>query len=110
MDYSEKLKDPRWQKKRLEILERDEWQCQSCRNKENTLHVHHLLKMNNPNPWECKNEDLITLCESCHKAISVLNYNNIDTYIAKQTTECILRIENEKISKWFKENKNKKIF
>ena len=28
-DYSEKLKDPRLQKKRLQILERDNWTCQT---------------------------------------------------------------------------------
>ena len=25
MSYSDKLKDPRWQRKRLEIFERDNW-------------------------------------------------------------------------------------
>ena len=33
MGYSEKLKDPRWQKKRLEILERDNFRCQYCGDK-----------------------------------------------------------------------------
>ncbi len=27
MTYAEQLKDPRWQKRRLEILQRDEWRC-----------------------------------------------------------------------------------
>lgn len=30
MTYSQKLRDPRWQKKRLEILERDSFTCQHC--------------------------------------------------------------------------------
>ena len=25
--YKQKLKDPRWQKKRLKVLERDDWKC-----------------------------------------------------------------------------------
>ena len=37
--YLEKLKDPRWQKKRLEILERDGWKCMACGEKEKTLRV-----------------------------------------------------------------------
>ena len=37
----EKYKDPRWQKKRLKILERDKWACQLCDGKEKTLHIHH---------------------------------------------------------------------
>ena len=65
MHYSEKLKDPRWQKKRLEILERDAWACQVCGGKEKTLHVHHNKYSNNP--WDAKNDDLVTLCEDCHQ-------------------------------------------
>ena len=43
MEYAEKLKDPRWQKKRLEILERDAWVCQKCFDTKSTLHVHHRI-------------------------------------------------------------------
>ena len=39
--YYEKLLDPRWQKKRLEILNRDEFKCRSCGDDKSTLHVHH---------------------------------------------------------------------
>jgi uncharacterized protein YkuJ len=67
MTYSEKLKDPRWQKKRLEIFERDEWTCQSCYSQDETLHVHHLKYEKNREPWEYDNVDLITLCELCHQ-------------------------------------------
>lgn len=48
--YSEKLKSPKWQKKRLEILQRDEFTCQHFNDKENTLHVHHIAYSGNP--WE----------------------------------------------------------
>lgn len=67
MTYSEKLKDPRWQKKRLQILNRDNWTCQKCLDKETTLHVHHLEY--NGNPWEVDNNKLITLCDDCHDII-----------------------------------------
>jgi hypothetical protein len=65
--YSEKLRDPRWQKKRLEILERDLWICQRCCDTETTLHVHHCYYNNTLEPWEYPNESLVTLCENCHK-------------------------------------------
>ena len=64
MTYSDKLKDPRWQKKRLKILERDGWKCVVCTNDKNTLHVHHLRYQGNP--WDCPDKYLITLCERCH--------------------------------------------
>lgn len=62
--YSEKLKDPRWQKKRLKILERDGFKCCYCGDEETTLNVHH--KKYTGEPWEANNEDLETLCETCH--------------------------------------------
>jgi hypothetical protein len=65
-DYFEKLKDPRWQKKRLEILERDGWRCKECAEDTKTLHVHHLLYQKGMEPWEIPNGFLVTLCEDCH--------------------------------------------
>src|SRR3990172_9947238 len=65
--YSEKLKDPRWQKKRLGILARDEWCCQQCFDGEDTLIVHHLYYERGMEPWDYPDEGLITLCESCHE-------------------------------------------
>jgi len=65
--YSEKLKDPRWQKKRLEILQRDNFTCVECGNSKNTLHVHHLYY--DKNPWDVKSNRLVTLCEYCHDEI-----------------------------------------
>lgn len=65
-NYSQKLLDPRWQKKRLEILNRDEFHCKSCYNSEATLHVHHRRYFPGRDPWDIDNEYLITLCESCH--------------------------------------------
>ncbi len=71
--YSEKLKDPRWQKKRLEILERDGWKCRSCGEKERTLHVHHIFYFPKKEPWEIHNGFLISFCEDCHKPPSCEN-------------------------------------
>jgi hypothetical protein len=65
--YSQKLLDPRWQKKRLGILERDKWSCQICEDKEKTLHVHHIFYDGFNDPWDCLNESLITLCFECHE-------------------------------------------
>lgn len=66
-DYSEKLKDPRWQKKRLEILERDNFACVFCYDSASTLNVHHRVYFPNLEPWDYPDKLLITLCESCHK-------------------------------------------
>lgn len=66
MKYIDKLKNPKWQKKRLEILQRDNFTCTHCKYSENTLHVHHYMYLGK-DPWDTPNECLTTLCEFCHK-------------------------------------------
>lgn len=65
--YQEKLTDPRWQKKRLEILERDGWRCVLCGAKDKTLHVHHFEYKSGGDPWDVDNSSLRTFCDDCHK-------------------------------------------
>ena len=64
--YGEKLKDPRWQKMRLQVLARDQWCCQLCFNSEATLHIHHFYYEAGKEPWDYPHEAFTTLCESCH--------------------------------------------
>jgi len=76
MTYAEKLKDPRWQKKRLEILNRDNFKCsiESCGETTKTLHVHHLDYLSDTEPWDYPNEYLMTICESCHQHITEVRH------------------------------------
>lgn len=69
--YSEKLKDPRWQKKRLEILQRDRFACVACLATEKTLHVHHCCYTGKTDPGDYESPLLITLCEDCHADVNV---------------------------------------
>lgn len=64
--YAEKLRDPRWQRRRLEIFQRDDWRCQSCGDRTKTLCVHH--RWYEGEPWEAPDAALLTLCEECHEA------------------------------------------
>jgi hypothetical protein len=66
-EFFDQYKDPRWQKKRLQIMERDEFMCQNCFDSESTLNVHHKYYIHGKSPWEYSNELLITLCEGCHE-------------------------------------------
>lgn len=65
--YSDKLRDPRWQRKRLEIMERDEFTCQQCGDATKTLHVHHKYYLPRLEPWDYCPLSLVTLCEDCHQ-------------------------------------------
>jgi len=61
-----KYSDPRWQKKRLEVMQRDGFECLHCGNNKATLNVHHCFYVAGRDPWEYENECLQTLCEECH--------------------------------------------
>lgn len=65
--YWEKLKDPRWQKKRLEIMERDEFKCRHCDDATTTLNVHHRYYISRRDPWDYEDDVFMTLCEPCHE-------------------------------------------
>ena len=65
--YSEKLKSPKWQKKRLEVLEKADWKCECCGDKEETLHVHHTFYEKGREVWEYDKDDLSCLCSNCHE-------------------------------------------
>jgi len=64
--YLELLRDPKWQRKRLEILQRDDWTCQNCRATDKNLQVHHRRYFAGKKPWEYEGEHLVTLCEDYH--------------------------------------------
>lgn len=67
MTYSEKLTDPRWQKRRLDILSLHKFTCEECGDKERTLHVHHCYYISGKSPWDYPDDALKSLCAYCHK-------------------------------------------
>lgn len=66
--YAQKLRDPRWQKTRLQVMERDEWTCRVCGDTKTTFNVHHMFYVKGREPWDYPLSSLITLCEVCHEA------------------------------------------
>lgn len=71
--YSEKLRDPRWQRKRLEIMERDRFKCRLCGDESSTLNVHHLKYRKGRDPWDYNENYLVTTCETCHERMHLLD-------------------------------------
>lgn len=68
--YWELLKDPRWQRRRLDVLNRADFTCEECGDKETTLHVHHMYYERGAKPWEYSDEALRVLCEKCHEIVA----------------------------------------
>ena len=109
MTYQEKLKDPRWQKKRLEIMQRDDFKCVRCCSDVDTLTVHHKMYEKGKEPWEIKDKDLVTFCESCHSIFHVqeIQLNDISingTYVANGVNATDLFIFNYKIGIFLQDN------
>lgn len=70
ISYKDQLRKPEWQKKRLEIMQRDNFTCQICLDNEETLQVHHKSYDKDKKAWEYGNDRLTTLCETCHKELT----------------------------------------
>ena len=68
-EFSAQYKDPRWQKKRLEVLEYDKFTCQRCGATDKELHVHHSQYTKGAKVWDYPVCALITLCSDCHSDI-----------------------------------------
>ena len=66
MKYEDKLRDPRWQRKRLAIMSAAGWKCQDCGDHEEELHVHHLLYSADRDPWDYADVSLLCICNTCH--------------------------------------------
>jgi hypothetical protein len=74
-NYSSQLRDRRWQKRRLEIMERDRFKCRLCDSHDETipLHVHHIYYAKDMAVWEYPDDALITVCEECHDYITLMH-------------------------------------
>lgn len=69
MSYIDELRHPKWQKMRLQILERDGFSCTQCGDTEETLDVDHSYYERGLKPWEYPPESLHTLCRTCHEEV-----------------------------------------
>ena len=73
--YYEKLRDPRWQKMRLKVMERENFTCQRCGADNITLNVHHGYYQKGFAPWQYPIATLACLCEDCHEEVTkMINY------------------------------------
>lgn len=70
MTYIQKLQDERWKEKRQEVIERDDYKCQRCHRDDLIFNVHHLQYRKGREPWEYRNDDLLTLCCDCHEVVN----------------------------------------
>lgn len=89
--YSQQLKDPRWQRRRLEVLNRSDFKCEWCDASDKTLHVHHTIYHKGMKPWEYKDCELLALCEDCHAEWHHMK-DGIDSMLSAFDNESIERL------------------
>lgn len=70
MSYADLLRDPRWQRRRLEVMKHAEFRCEACGDDKTTLNVHHVVYVKGRKPWEYEQKDLQCLCEPCHAELT----------------------------------------
>lgn len=68
-NYAEERKDPRWQRMRLEIMQRDDFLCQHCYCEGKTLNVHHSYYVPGRKCWDYPAWSLMTVCDGCHEEL-----------------------------------------
>lgn len=66
MNYSARLRDPRWRAKREEVFAARGRRCERCGNL-SELQIHHLQYRRGRLPWEYPIRDLQVVCRSCHE-------------------------------------------
>lgn len=64
--YEEKLRDPRWQRLRLIVMNEAGWACEECGDGMEELHAHHRNYRPDAEPWQYGAEELRCLCTTCH--------------------------------------------
>jgi hypothetical protein len=88
-DYAQKLQDPRWQRKRLEVMQAAGWKCVICGDKDEELNVHHPAYSANCEPWDYPRAQLECLCKTCH-TIQHLPKDKLMIHARSMVTEHIL--------------------
>lgn len=68
MAYSDQLKHPNWQRRRLQVLQAADFSCARCGERDKPLHAHHKIYLRGRLPWDYPDELLECLCDPCHAA------------------------------------------
>jgi hypothetical protein len=88
VSYVDDLKHPKWQERRLRVLERAGWACEWCGDTENQLHAHHKVYLKGHKPWEYEDSQLECLCDGCHGRAHAL-LKQLELAVAEQPTSVL---------------------
>jgi|SRR5579884_1986459 len=95
--YSELLRHPKWQRKRLEVMNRDGFRCTECGDEESELHVHHKTYIAGKDPWDYPLENFSTLCHRCHE-LKKVNLKTLQTRLLEELAKLGLPADLDKLT------------
>lgn len=109
-EYKNLLNSDYWKGYSYSLIKERNFTCEDCGrtfyNERNKLQVHHLL-YRDVNPWSYKPEELVVLCEECHKKRHGIE-NNDTTQEADANESCKYQSDSENIYSQEKDDTNKK--
>lgn len=76
-DFAETYDTVEWSKKRLHVLQRDDWKCQLCGKPGNQVHHRNYRNCSDNKCFNCPEEDLITLCDECHATLHAIKSESL---------------------------------
>lgn len=88
--YYELLQHPKWQEKRLVIMNRAGFKCEWCLVEDRKLNVHHTYYEKDAKPWEYPDGSLLCLCDPCHRSAHEISDHSkrlISSIAARHGTE-----------------------
>ena len=97
-EYSLLLNNPLWQRKRLEIMQRDNFSCCICGSNTNTLNVHHRYYESDKFPWEYPDDCFLTVCVNCHQEFHDKKTEDTEYHTGIYCVCCHIEINNQNCS------------
>lgn len=67
--YARLLSEPEWNTFRNAVFANKEKACQVCRRTDKVLQVHHIFYEQDRKPWEYEMDEVMLLCEDCHRGM-----------------------------------------
>lgn len=67
--YRDKLNSQEWRSFAAEEKQKQGGYCRACKRADVALQVHHIFYESGREPWHYKSDELVVLCDGCHKEL-----------------------------------------
>lgn len=103
--YGAKLASSQWREFAKSVRRQRGNYCELCKRGGLITQVHHWCYDSGREPWDYDIQDVVVLCEGCHKALHE-HLNNFRRYIFRQLTPRAFQVLNGALAAMLKENED----